>query len=118
MTGLVTLGGRPLASDDLNYVPQYDDLNEMFTSRELLTYMRHLKVVIICAHLCVGGYNHEDKGCDDIVVHGPRLWRLDAELKIVSANCMSCSRSVALGVNPRTMVTTALPCTWDTFFLS
>lgn len=44
VSGSVTLGGRALASDDLNYVPQFDDLNEVFSARELLTYMRLLKV--------------------------------------------------------------------------
>ena len=44
VSGFVTLGGRPLTSQDLNYVPQFDDHNERFTPRELLTYMKHLQV--------------------------------------------------------------------------
>lgn len=47
VTGSLTLAGRALASDDLNYVPQFDDLNEAFSSRELLTHMRLLKVSCI-----------------------------------------------------------------------
>lgn len=38
------MDGRALRSDDLNYVPQFDDLNEFFTPREVLTYMSLLKV--------------------------------------------------------------------------
>lgn len=44
VSGIVTLGGRPLTSEDLNYVPQFDDHNERFTPRELLTYMKLLQV--------------------------------------------------------------------------
>eukprot|EP00903_Cladosiphon_okamuranus_P008855 g8479.t1 len=44
VSGFVTLGGRPLTSQDLNYVPQFDDHNERFTPRELLTYMKHLQI--------------------------------------------------------------------------
>eukprot|EP00752_Nemacystus_decipiens_P016241 g14521.t1 len=44
VSGSVTLGGRPLTSQDLNYVPQFDDHNERFTPRELLTYMKHLQM--------------------------------------------------------------------------
>ncbi|CAN0102424.1 unnamed protein product [Pylaiella littoralis] len=44
VSGVVTLGGRPLTSQDLNYVPQFDDHNERFTPRELLTYMKLLQV--------------------------------------------------------------------------
>lgn len=47
--GSVTLGGRPLSNDDLNFVPQFDDLNEIFSARELLEYMRLLNLVIINA---------------------------------------------------------------------
>lgn len=43
--GSVTLGGRPLSNDDLNFVPQFDDLNEIFSPRELLDYMRLLNLV-------------------------------------------------------------------------
>lgn len=46
VTGSLTLGGKELTSDDLNYVPQFDDLNEIFTAKEVLTYMRHLKVTL------------------------------------------------------------------------
>lgn len=38
------MDGRPLNSDDLNYVPQFDDLNEYFSPREVLLYMNTLKV--------------------------------------------------------------------------
>lgn len=44
VAGEVTLNGRGLTSDDLDYVPQFDDLNEYFTPRELLTYINTLKV--------------------------------------------------------------------------
>lgn len=44
VSGHVTLGGRPLTSQDLNYVPQFDDHNARFSPRELLTYMKHLQV--------------------------------------------------------------------------
>ncbi len=44
VSGHVTLGGRPLTSEDLNYVPQFDDQNGNFSPRELLTYMKHLQV--------------------------------------------------------------------------
>lgn len=49
VSGHVTLGGRPLTSQDLNYVPQFDDHNERFSPRELLTYMKHLQVRLIDA---------------------------------------------------------------------
>ncbi|CAM9511546.1 unnamed protein product, partial [Ectocarpus sp. 12 AP-2014] len=45
VSGAVTLGGRPLTSEDLNYVPQFDEHSERFTPREILTYMKHLQVV-------------------------------------------------------------------------
>lgn len=35
--GQVWLNGRPMRQEDLKYVPQFDDLNERFTVRELLT---------------------------------------------------------------------------------
>ncbi|CAM9496564.1 unnamed protein product, partial [Discosporangium mesarthrocarpum] len=41
--GRITLDGVPLTPKDLNYVPQFDDLNEFFTPRELLTYISTLK---------------------------------------------------------------------------
>lgn len=44
VSGSVTMDGRALRSDDLNYVPQFDDLNEFFTPREVLHYMSLLKV--------------------------------------------------------------------------
>lgn len=44
VSGVVTLGGRPMTSQDLNYVPQFDEHNERFTPRELLTYMKLLQV--------------------------------------------------------------------------
>lgn len=44
VSGTVTMDGRALKSDDLNYVPQFDDLNEYFSPREILTYMSNLKV--------------------------------------------------------------------------
>lgn len=47
VSGFVTLGGRPLTSQDLNYVPQFDDHNERFTPREILTYMKHLQVKVM-----------------------------------------------------------------------
>lgn len=47
VSGFVTLGGRPLTSQDLNYVPQFDDHNERFSSREILTYMKQLQVKLV-----------------------------------------------------------------------
>ncbi|CAN0231392.1 unnamed protein product [Hapterophycus canaliculatus] len=44
VSGAVTLGEHPLTSQDLNYVPQFDDHNERFSPREVLTYMKQLKV--------------------------------------------------------------------------
>ena len=57
VTGSVTLKGRALSSDDLNYVPQFDDLNDMFSPRELLTYMRLLQVVDGSSSRVVVGVN-------------------------------------------------------------
>lgn len=48
VSGAVTLGGRPLTSEDLNYVPQFDEHSERFTPREILTYMKHLQVRYFC----------------------------------------------------------------------
>ncbi|KAG5179071.1 P-loop containing nucleoside triphosphate hydrolase protein [Tribonema minus] len=41
--GNVKLGNRTLTPADLDYVPQFDDLNDYFTMRELLTYHAKLK---------------------------------------------------------------------------
>ncbi|KAG5179068.1 P-loop containing nucleoside triphosphate hydrolase protein [Tribonema minus] len=41
--GNVKLGNRTLTPEDLDYVPQFDDLNDYFTMRELVTYHAKLK---------------------------------------------------------------------------
>jgi ATP-binding cassette subfamily G (WHITE) protein 2 (SNQ2) len=43
--GKVKLGSRPLSTDDLDYVPQFDSLNEAFTVTEILMYMAKLRTV-------------------------------------------------------------------------
>lgn len=44
VTGNVSVAGRPLTAGDLDYVPQFDDVDEFFTTRELLEYTSILKV--------------------------------------------------------------------------
>ncbi len=40
--GKIKLGTRPLTAEDLDYVPQFNSLNEFFTVRELFSYMAEL----------------------------------------------------------------------------
>ncbi len=42
VNGNIQLGTRPLTAEDLDYVPQFNSLNEFFTVRELFTYMAEL----------------------------------------------------------------------------
>lgn len=41
--GTVLFNGRPMSRNDLDFVPQFDDLNDFFTVRETLTYTARFK---------------------------------------------------------------------------
>ncbi len=74
VNGSIKLGTRPLTAEDLDYVPQFNSLNEFFTVRELFTYMAELctledkmdKTIRVSGLLTVLGLSHR---ADTVIQH-------------------------------------------------